>query len=137
MGDRTWVEFHVKESDKDNFLSKLKETYGWDPDRIDRNIHGGVVFLLYDVNYGGDELVEELAETFDFHGGHGDGGNYGAGVFIAKDGEIVWCPSTYDGGPCVQIGRDGTLDDNEFRVAKLFWKLFNELYPEEESEGNS
>ena len=122
MGDRTWLEFYVQKKDIKAFLEKLDELQWGEPESHDGN---GYMFFS-EANYGGNEITEEMAKHFNFHGAHGEGGDYGSMVFATKGGQITWCMSNHDGWPVVEVNRDGGLNQIGLANARKYWEIITE-----------
>ena len=122
MGDRTWLEFKVKEKDLEAFLKKLDELQWGEPDE-----HDGTGYMFFsEVNYGGDDITETMAEHFDFYGGHGAGSEYGPMVFAVKGKKIVWCIANHESYPTVEVNRDGSLNQIGLANARKYWEIITE-----------
>jgi hypothetical protein len=116
MGDRTWLNLKCRKID----LARVTEIIdGPSREMIDGEYtdpfneimeEDGVAIegQIYEVNYGGMDHLEEIAEAkIPFAASHGVGGDYGPAV-IACDGERLYqVPASYNGYPYVEIGKDG------------------------------
>ena len=102
MSDRSYVEFHFREEDRE----KLIEAMGLGEGEYENSAPG--LWTDCEVNYGGEEALRDAAEAgFTFHGYSGAGVAYGPMVFAAHAGEYQWCDANMDGEPVVACDSAG------------------------------
>jgi hypothetical protein len=131
MGDRTWFRLEIRDDEVNKFKSKISDFEFLDGD-IDDSATGSIMFEADEMNYGGQDMQDEMKQAgLTFMGEHGDGGGYDAYEFACFFGEFEDIPRTKEMGPVVPINSDGTISEewlkktkNYYRIADLVFKYF-------------
>jgi hypothetical protein len=64
--------------------------------------------------------TDDLPKDVPYFGYHGNGGDYGSGVFACDGSEFVECESDHDGYPTARVNGDGEVDEETLRVARSY-----------------
>ncbi len=119
MSDNSSVTICVRKEDEGAILEVFE-------DSDSREEKDGVVTLMFhDVDYGGEEYLNDLAIGVPFHGEHGRGDNYNAHLFAgAPTLGCEYVETDWDAGfPVVRVSDTGSIDDDKLNHAKNYWVI--------------
>lgn len=134
MGDRTWLNLKFFKKDLPEIQKALKgycNTDGgfWDDESP---LEDGVMMdvYLYDVNYGGQKITEEMTDAkLTFHGSHGTGGEYGPYTFACYKGDFAECEANHESLPVAEVQSNGTANIGD---ALDYWRVSKKISEEKE-----
>lgn len=115
MGDRCYISLTLLKKDRGVFAEifgeKKEEWY----ESVDAETDLYVSVADYEANYAWyGELNEAASKGVVFFGTHASGGNYGAGAFVAIDGECDYVDIDSAGHATVRVHDNGEIDGDQY-----------------------
>lgn len=130
MGDRTWVEIEIARKHIKDCTDILEN---WNME--EQQVHKLTISYYNDeMNYGGQEMLDELAaKGINFIGEHGEGDNYAAMAFVCFDEELFYIYTMAE-GYCVNVSFDQEtgpyINESDMDEVRHFFELRQKVHDE-------